>query len=228
MNSSTELQAIYDERFNAHVVYRQAVWRVLVSAYFSRFIPREASVLDLGCGYGEFINHVSCKRRIGMDLNARAREHLQKDVDFVLQDCSHCWPLPDDSLDVVFTSNFFEHLPSKEVLRETLQQVRRCLRPGGRIIAMGPNIKYVGGAYWDFWDHHLPLTHSTLSEALRLQGFEIERVIDRFLPYTMVNQRRVPSLLVRAYLKIPVAWRLFGKQFLVFGRKPYVHGHDNP
>jgi SAM-dependent methyltransferase len=140
-------------------------------------------------------------------------------VNFIEQDCSLPWPLPDNSLDVVFTSNFFEHLPSKELLGATLQQARRCLKPSGRIIALGPNIRFVGGAYWDFWDHHLALTDSSLAEIMHVQGFQIEQVIDRFLPYTMVNQRTVPSALVSMYLKVPLAWRILGKQFLVMGQK---------
>ena len=220
MHSSNELQAIYDQRFNAHIAYRRAVWRVLVREYFSKLIPLDGRVLDLGCGYGEFINHAICKAKFAMDLNSRASEYLNQDVHFILQDCSDPWPLADDSLDLVFSSNFFEHLPSKEALGKTLQQVRRCLKPRGRIVVMGPNIKYIGGAYWDFWDHHLAPTEYSLSEALRVIGFEIERVFDRFLPYTMVNRRRIPTALVMIYLKMPFVWRLFGKQFLVHARKP--------
>src|SRR5437764_12049748 len=103
MDNSNELQAIYDRRFNAHIVYRKKVWQVLVSEYFSKFIPKDGNVLDLGCGYGEFINHVECKKKFGIDLNTRAREHLGPNVNFIEQDCSMPWPLPDNSLDVVFT-----------------------------------------------------------------------------------------------------------------------------
>lgn len=219
MSNSDELQAIYDQRFNAHIAYRKQVWQVLVAEYFSKYVPEHAAVLDLGCGYGEFINHVSCKRKYAIDLNARAGEYLNSDVEFIEQDCSAQWQLPDDSLDLVFTSNFFEHLPSKEALRGVLGQARRCLKAGGRIIAMGPNIRFVGGAYWDFWDHHLALTDVSLAEALRLQQFLIERVIDRFLPYSMVNRRAVPSVLVSLYLKMSFVWPILGKQFLIFALK---------
>lgn len=46
---------------------------------------------------------------------------------------------------------FFEHLPDKAHLLRTLGQIRRCLKPGGCLIAMGPNIKYLPGRYWDFF-----------------------------------------------------------------------------
>jgi non-ribosomal peptide synthetase component F len=44
----------------------------LVTEFFSRFVPEDALVLDLGCGYGEFINNVRCRERYGMDLNSRS------------------------------------------------------------------------------------------------------------------------------------------------------------
>jgi hypothetical protein len=62
----------------------------------------------------------------------------------------------------VFTGNLFEHLPGKTHLGHTLRAAFRCLRKGGRLIAMGPNIKFVPGAYWDFYDHHLALTKLSL------------------------------------------------------------------
>jgi len=85
---------------------------------------------------------------------------------------------------------------------------------------MGPNIKYTGGRYWDFWDHYLPLTESSLSEGLVVRGFEIEQCHARFLPYTMVGARQYPLWCIAAYLCVPLLWRWKGEQFLVVGRKP--------
>jgi len=217
---SDQLTEIYSRRFDAHLEYRNKVWHVLAQRFFSRYINPDATVFDLGCGYGQFINNIHCAKKYAMDLNPNARRYLAPDVTFLQQDCSQPWKLQADSIDVVFTSNFFEHLPSRDLLAATLLETRRCLRPGGRIIAMGPNTRYVGGAYWDFWDHQIALTERSMREVLELQGFQIEAVIDRFLPYTMVNTRRYPAALVGLYLTVPLAWKLLGKQFLVMGRKP--------
>lgn len=217
---SAELEALYERRFRDHLEYRNRVWRVLAANYFSRWVSPDAGVLDLGCGYGEFINHIACGRKYGLDLNPRAKAHLAPEVTLFEQDSAARWPLPDAALDVVFTSNFFEHLPSKQALGATIDEVRRCLRSGGRLIAMGPNVRFLGGAYWDFWDHHLALTELSVAEALAARGFRMERVIDRFLPYTMVNRRRAPAALISVYLMLPPAWKLFGKQFLVVAVKP--------
>ncbi len=212
-----ELERLYGQRFAGHREYRNRVWQVLVSHFFDRFVPPDATVLDLGCGYGEFINNVRCAAKFGMDLNPQTSRLLATEVRFLQQDCSAAWPLPDNSLDVVFTSNFFEHLPNKATLGATLEQAHRCLKPGGKLIAMGPNIKYVPGSYWDFWDHYLPLTELSLSEGLRHSGFDIEVCHPRFLPYTMVNAPEYPLLFLRVYLTLPLFWRLWGRQFLVVG-----------
>ena len=84
---------------------------------------------------------------------------------------------------------------------------------------MGPNIKYLPGTYWEFWDHHLPLTEISMTEALVTRGFKSEESIAKFLPYTMVNQPRYPVFFLSLYLKLRPAWSLFGKQFLVIARK---------
>jgi SAM-dependent methyltransferase len=102
-------------------------------------IPETSTVFDLGCGWGEFINAIRADKKYAMDLNPESPEHLKPEVIFLHQDCSAPWPLEGESLDVVFTSNFFEHLPSKDRLSLTVKEARRCLKKGGLIIsAWGP------------------------------------------------------------------------------------------
>jgi len=214
-HSPSELERYYDARFAGQQEYRHAVWRVLIDDYFSRWTANAKDVLDLGCGFGEFINQVKAPKRFAIDLNPATKSLLADGVELFSQDCSEPWPLAADSLDLVFTSNFFEHLPSKEALLRTLREANRCLRPGGRIVAMGPNIRFVPGAYWDFFDHYVPLTERSLAEALEAEGFKSETVIDRFLPYSMSQGSQPPLWMLRAYLRLPLAWPLFGKQFLV-------------
>lgn len=213
-----ELQTIYERRFETMLGYRMAVWSILVRDFFQRYVSPSAAVLDLGAGYGEFINHVRAGRKIAMDLNPKLRERVTTDVEVILQNCTEPWPLPDRSLDVVFTSNFFEHLPDKAALKRTFGQIRRCLKPDGKLIALGPNIRYLHGAYWDFWDHFLCLTDLSVAEGLETNGFTVQQRLPRFLPYSMVNSPRVPLAAVRAYLKLPLLWHLFGRQFLIVAK----------
>src|SRR5690242_11833179 len=119
LHSAEDLQQIYRARFAGKSAYRQKVWRVL-SAYFSRWISPQDIVLDLGAGHCEFINAVECRLKYAMDLNPETGELANSDVTVIHQDCSQPWQVAASSLDVVFTSNFFEHLPSKMALERTL------------------------------------------------------------------------------------------------------------
>ncbi len=219
-HNAGDLSRIYAQRFAANQDYRRKIWRILIDDFFSALIPPAGEVLDLGCGYGEFINGIHAARKFAMDLNPDAARHLDRDIDFLCQDCSQPWPVKAASLDAVFTSNFFEHLPDKPTLGRTLDQVRSALKPGGALIAMGPNIKHLPGSYWDFWDHYLPMTDLSLGEALETRGFTLSKRIDRFLPYTMARGRQHPPSMLRLYLRLPWVWPMFGRQFLVVATKP--------
>jgi SAM-dependent methyltransferase len=215
-----ELSKIYHRRFVRTANYRNRVWQVLTAKFFSRWVRPDHHVLDLGCGYGEFINNVTTEKKYAMDLNPDAPSHLAANVQFIHQDCSTHWPLPDNSLDIVFTSNFFEHLPDKESLNKTLREALRCLKAGGRLIALGPNIKYLHGEYWDFYDHHIYLTEASLGEVLEVEGFHLELVCPKFLPFTMVSAPEYPMFFVGLYIALPLLWKLKGRQFLVVATKP--------
>ncbi len=215
-----ELSTIYRQRFSGQEKYRQAVWHVLTAWFEKNCLNGAQTVLDLGCGYGEFINTVKASTRYAMDLNPDTAARLDPAITFLQQDCSAEWQVPENSLDAVFTSNFFEHLPNKECLRKTLGEAWRCLRPGGRLVAMGPNINLLHGVYWDFYDHHVALTEKSLAEAMQTIGFDVLREDRAFLPYTMSEGFQPPVVLMQWYLALPFAWRFLGKQFLVVGQKP--------
>jgi len=153
-------------------------------------------------------------------LNPDVHKRAAPCVTVFEQDCLETWPFADGELDAIFTSNFLEHLPNKAAISAVLSHSYRCLKPGGRFIAIGPNIKYALGSYWDFFDHHVALTELSMAEALSNCDFEIETLVARFLPYTMSFGRQFPAWVLRLYLAVPLAWPIFGKQFLVVARKP--------
>ncbi len=219
MTDHVELQAIYENRYKAELTGRNQVWAELCQHFWQDFIKPDAIVLDLACGYGHFINNITCGKKWAMDLNPSTAIHLNPDVTLLKEDCSLRWGLPDDCLDIIFASNCFEHLQSKNALSETIKEAARCLKPGGRLIAIGPNIKLLNGSYWDFIDHNIPLTEVSLAECVQAWGLLPEKVIKKFLPYTMVGGVKTPVWILRYYLRRPLLWRFFGKQFLVIAVK---------
>jgi SAM-dependent methyltransferase len=210
-----ELQRLYEERFSGQAEYRDNVWKILTADFFARWIPADSTVLDLGAGHCEFINNVTAKTKYALDLNPDAAKAASEDVELILHDCTKPWPVAPGSVDVVFTSNFLEHLPDKDAVIEALKQARTVLKPGGKLIAIGPNARYVGGKYWDYFDHHIALTDRSLAEALSSSGFVVRKAVGKFLPYTMSSGGKRPLALVRTYIKFPIFWKVLGEQFLV-------------
>lgn len=221
IESAENVTEIYKKRFReTGLEKRDRVWKTLCASYFNRLVVQDGSILDLACGYGEFINNINAKSKYAVDLNPDAAQYLRPNVSFksaMADDLKH---IPSNTLDRAFTSNFLEHLPDKKACDAVLKEILRVLKPGGQFIIMGPNIRYAFKEYWDFYDHYLPLSDVSLAEGLSMNGYNVVSVIDRFLPFTMANKKPSNDILIKAYLAMPVFWPLMGKQFLVTAEKP--------
>lgn len=215
-----DLSGLYSNRFAADQLARKnAIWQVICDRYLKRFITPGDTVIDVACGYGEFLNNIKAQRKIALDLNVEVKCHLNTEIEFHGCSATKLGMVTCCNADVVFASNFLEHLPDKKTLDELLFQVMAALKPGGKFIILGPNLRYLPGQYWDYYDHHLGLTHLSLIEILQLRGFSIELCVDRFIPYTTKGGLPTHPLLVAIYLKLPVLWKVFGKQFFIVARK---------
>lgn len=211
-----DVQRIYRHRFSeADRAQKAEIWRAVVETGLQPWIPASATVLDIGCGYGEFLNHVRCARRIGVDLNPDSRAALAKDIEFHVGDVRDLSFLGDESVDVVFTSNLLEHLPSKKDVELLMREARRVLKRGGHLIALGPNVRFLPGDYWDFWDHLTPITDRSLVELLENLDFHTLDCIPRWLPYTTRSALPQAPWMVKLYLRVPLVWRVLGGQFLI-------------
>jgi SAM-dependent methyltransferase len=217
-----ELSELYSNRFaEADRMRKVRIWTALWKRVFSRWVRPEDTVLDLGAGYCEFINACVARRRIAVDLNPDTLRLAAPGVEVHKESASELTFLRDGEVDVVFTSNFLEHLPNKDVLTLAMKTAWRVLRPGGTFIAMGPNIRFLASVYWDYYDHHIPLSDRSVCELLIMCGFEIRRIEPRFLPYTVKSRLPQWDWLVRAYLALrPASSFVLGKQFLVIASKP--------
>jgi SAM-dependent methyltransferase len=213
------LDAIYGRRFDDTAeAAKRALWEEVVR-YLQRYIDPDAVVLDLACDRGHFIRAVRAREKWATDARD-VSVHLGSDVNFVKGDGLALGALlPNEHFDSVFMSNYLEHLPSGEAVIEQFRVVRRLLKPGGRAIVLQPNIRLVGGRYWDFIDHTVALTERSLAEAAELAGLRVDRTITRFLPYTTKSRLPQNRYLVRAYLAFPPAWALLGKQTLFIVRR---------
>jgi SAM-dependent methyltransferase len=214
------LKEVYDLRFDEKdKAAKDAIWREL-GKFFQRYVEPDARVIDIACDAGYFIRNIRARERWATDIRPVGDE-LPRDVRFVRASGLELDEVvPNDYFDLAFFSNYLEHLPSTEAVLEQLKVSYALLKPGGRVLILQPNIRLVGGRYWDFIDHQTALTEKSLAEAARMAGFRTRQVIARFLPYTTKSRMPQSPALVRAYLAFPPAWLLFGKQTLYVGEKP--------
>jgi hypothetical protein len=211
MNSKTEY---FETRF-AHDPRRDTLWRVLWESVFRPWISPQDCVLELGAGYGHFINQVVAKRRIALDMWPDFGKFLSPGVEARVGAVTQLDFLEPGSIDFAFASNLFEHI-SQEDLAEVLGQLRTALTARGTLNIVQPNYYYCYREYFDDYTHRTIYSHTALRDFLEARGFEVFDMRPRFLPLTIKSRMPVSPLLIRLYLLSP--WKVLGKQMLLRAR----------
>lgn len=214
MSDNISLVTIYERRFGPHLAFRQKMWQVLCKNFFQKYVSIDSSVLEVGAGYCEFINNIKASHKTAVDLNPDTQRFASPDVQVIQSSSVDLSAIETDSIDIAFTSNFFEHLTRSEISL-TMREVARILKTNGRFLILQPNIRFCYRDYWMFFDHITPLDDRSLTEALETNGFRAIHTIVRFLPYT--TQSRLPNslFLLKIYLQLPIIWRIFGAQTFI-------------
>lgn len=203
-DSYYESRYVYDEG-------RSGVWASL-SRFLGRFVPPQSSVLEIGAGYCAFINQVQAAKKHALDVSPAFAKHAAPSVKTHVGSCEDLSAFTAGELDVVFASNLFEHL-TDPMLQRTLAEVRRVLKPAGRLILLQPNYRYAYREYFDDYTHVRVFSHVSLVDMLTASGFKAEAVYPRFLPMTMKSRLPKWPWLVSLYLWLP--FRPFARQMLV-------------
>jgi SAM-dependent methyltransferase len=140
-------------------------------------------VLDLGCGAGRFLTALrdAGADPVGVELAEAAAERARANApgaDVRLVDPGGSLPLGHGEIDLVWCSEVLEHIPD---VAHALLEVRRVLRPGGRLLATVPfhgRVQAAAIALTRFDAHFDPLgqhvrhfTRSSLAATLDHAGF---------------------------------------------------------
>ena len=214
-----DVKSIYARRFAPDLQFRDAMWMILCRDFFQHYVVSTSHVLEIGAGYCEFINNIQSEYKTAVDINPDIKNYAASNVNTVLNSTNLMSDIADNSVDMVFASNLFEHLTREEILA-TFREVYRVLAPGGRFMVLQPNIRFCAKDYWMFFDHITPIDDRALVEALEINGFEIIEVIERFLPYTTKSRLPKSLFLIQLYLRLRVVWRFFGQQSFILSKRP--------
>jgi len=209
------MSSYYESRFKFDPK-RQVVWKEIV-AYLDEYIPTDATVVDLGAGYCDFINAVKAKRRVAIDISDESVNYCHPDVEFHRSSVLDLSALADASVNVVHASNLLEHFDDDD-LGVLIAEVYRILAPNGRLILLQPNYRLAYKYYFDDYTHKKVWTHVSLRDFLTANRFTAVADHARFLPFSMKSSGAMPviPIVIRAYIHSP--WKPFAGQMLLISQ----------
>lgn len=174
--------ADYDERGFYSINLVQRYWHRSRHHIFVTWARGAGRILDAGCGSSltvQSLNHV-----VGMDFNFGKLRFLRRYGMPLVRGSAFALPFADHSFDCVVSQEVIEHLPYDEAI---FTEMRRVLRPGGKIILGTPDYStwqwpmieavygwVMPGGYKD--EHITHYTRDRLTEIMTRHGFAVEEV----------------------------------------------------
>ncbi|HKO97207.1 MAG TPA: class I SAM-dependent methyltransferase [Pyrinomonadaceae bacterium] len=131
-------------------------------------------VLDVGCGTGanlEMLSEFSVPA--GVDISAEAVSYCHaRGFPHVKNGAAETLPFDADSFDLVTALDVVEHLDDDVA---TLKEMRRVVKPDGRILLFVPAFMFLWGVQDDVSNHRRRYTIAEIKRAVVEAGFEVER-----------------------------------------------------
>lgn len=202
-----------------HDPRRALVWQEIVR-YLSPWLKGATAVLEIGAGYGTFINAIVAPRRVAIDQDPVISAYAAPEVETRVMDATRLSEIS-DVFDIVLVSNFFEHL-TDEQFESLIPLIKQRLVPAGKLIVIQPNFRYAFREYFDDYTHKRIFTDEGLAGALRAHGFRVIHSEPRFLPFSLKQSpsalpKSLLKFLIRLYLHLP--WRPRAGQLLLVVQK---------
>lgn len=195
---------------------RTKVWCAIVDYISKKYLKEPNAALDLGCGYGDFINNLKCPNKFAVDLNPDAANYLAPGIKFINSTADKLEAVESGSLDLIFSSNLLEHLDDNE-LERAAKEFHRVLKVDGLMITMQPNYYYAYREYFDDYTHKKVFSHQSLQDFFSANGFKTNAMEKKFVPFSLKSRLPKTYMLTKLYLDFPL--RPMAKQMLGVFRK---------
>ena len=79
-----------------------------------------------------------------------------------------------DSFDAVLTMHVMEHASSPAEARAWVKALAECLRPGGSLVVVAPDVRDYRAGFWDSdWSHGWPTTPGRIAQLVEEIGLEV-------------------------------------------------------
>ena len=164
---STDIPVVYD-RGRDHGPEMLQLWMNYVASCVGE--QRLNTILDLGCGTGRFSESLAARfdaEVIGIDPSQKMLDQARKKLrDRRVQyqpGCGEAIPLPNDSVDLIFTSMTFHHFKDHMLVG---RECRRVLRDGSAVVVRTGTREHIPSyPYVEFFPESYPILEDVLPNA---------------------------------------------------------------
>jgi 2-polyprenyl-3-methyl-5-hydroxy-6-metoxy-1,4-benzoquinol methylase len=184
-------------------------------------IISKTKILDVGCGSASLLSLL--KKKYGCSVLGYDRKTGEKEVERIKIKITN--KLPKEKFDLILSWHYLEH---DYYPLQTLKNLKKILKPEGRIIFQVPNIntkiaKKIKSHWWGYDPpRHLNFFSSeTLNKIFTKAGFKTERIIKEEIPnlgfQTFISyfNRELPKNPEKNFFKIGI-FKIFSLPFEVF------------
>jgi SAM-dependent methyltransferase len=195
---------------------RRRIIASFVEEICKNFVDRP-QILDVGCGTGANLVLLSRFGDVeGVDVSPDALDFCRRrGLEKVRLGAAEALPYEDGTFDLVTALDVVEHMDDDVA---GLREMRRVLRPGGRILLFVPTFMFLWGVQDDVSHHRRRYRLPELRRVVREAGFEIERTtyanITFFAPILLVRKlMRLTGIRTdtESSINVPAFNRLFGR-----------------
>lgn len=169
---------------------RRRIIRSLIEKISSALNKPNPRILDVGCGTGANLKMLAAYGRAeGVDISQQAIDFChERGLDTVKLGAIEHLPYENNSFEIVTALDVIEHLDDDV---GGLREIRRVLRPDGRVLVFVPAFMFLWGVQDDVSHHRRRYTLSRLLRAVEEAGFAVEwssyANISFFLPVLVVR-----------------------------------------
>jgi len=221
MNPLNYLETIYNENTTPFTDYPKK----LINYLFNRFkMSKNQKILELGCGRGEFLNEfVKCGLEVhGVDISDYS-EQFFSELNFKKVDMDNeKLPYQDNYFDFIYSKSFIEHFYYPEKI---FKEAYRVLKPGGMIITLTPEWKYIYKSFYEDFTHRVPFTKVSLKDIHSMNNFNSINV-ESFIQLPILFEKNFISkiylilsiltrILVPDYFRMRNKWIRFSKEIML-------------
>jgi SAM-dependent methyltransferase len=169
---------------------RRNVRRATISQYLTQHVPQGASLLDVGCGFGEVLSGIPDTYRLhGIDYsdsNVRVAQEILKDSAEVRRGSIYEIPYQTASQDVCLCLEVIEHVGDDA---RAVREIVRVLKPGGILITAVPST-YYWPQYKQLIGHFRHYTRRSFEDLLRGAGLTVKEYLPNYPNWHVAYARR--------------------------------------